>query len=86
MLCFVFGDLHYSKDTKYYCYIRYISDTEVSEKNHKGIRASPPKQVAELIAQLKCNYTNAHSVGNNQELEVIVQQENYNIADITETG
>lgn len=39
-----------------------------------------------LTAQLKCNYTNARSMGNNQELEAIVQQENYDIADITERG
>ena len=38
------------------------------------------------IAQLKCIYTNAHSMGNKQEeLEAIVQQGNYYIVAITET-
>ncbi|PKU49676.1 mitochondrial fission process protein 1 [Limosa lapponica baueri] len=39
-----------------------------------------------LGAQLKCIYTNARSMGNKQEqLEAIVQQENYDIVAITET-
>ncbi|GAB0205446.1 hypothetical protein GRJ2_003010200 [Grus japonensis] len=38
------------------------------------------------VAQLKCIYTNAHSMGNKQEeLEAIVQQENYHIVTIMET-
>ncbi|GAB0204069.1 mitochondrial enolase superfamily member 1 [Grus japonensis] len=38
------------------------------------------------VAQLKCIYTNAHSMGNKQEeLEAIVQQENYDIVAIRET-
>ncbi|GAB0208671.1 hypothetical protein GRJ2_003332800 [Grus japonensis] len=38
------------------------------------------------VAQLKCIYTNAHSMGNKQEhLETIVQQENYDIVAVTET-
>ncbi|PKU46846.1 nipped-b-like protein [Limosa lapponica baueri] len=38
------------------------------------------------IAQLKCIYTNACSMGNKQEeLEAVVQQENYDIVTITET-
>ncbi|GAB0197903.1 mitochondrial enolase superfamily member 1 [Grus japonensis] len=38
------------------------------------------------VAQLKCIYTNAHSMGNKQEdLEAIVQQENYDTVTITET-
>ena len=37
------------------------------------------------IAQLKCIYTNAYSMGNKQEeLEAIVQQENYDMAAIME--
>jgi len=36
-------------------------------------------------AQLKCIYTNASSMGNKQEeLEAIVQQDNYNLVAITE--
>ncbi|KAK4832941.1 hypothetical protein QYF61_026584 [Mycteria americana] len=42
--------------------------------------------VAGSIAQLNCIYTNAHSTGNKREdLEAIVQQENYDIVAITET-
>ena len=38
------------------------------------------------IAQLKCIYTNAHSMGNKQEeLEAIARQGNYNVVTITET-
>ncbi|GAB0202541.1 hypothetical protein GRJ2_002719700 [Grus japonensis] len=37
-------------------------------------------------AQLKCIYTNAHSMGNKQEeLEAIVQQDSYDLVAITET-
>ncbi|GAB0184113.1 hypothetical protein GRJ2_000876600 [Grus japonensis] len=58
---------------------------EVPENGHIGIRASPSKKVAGSIAQLKCIYTNAHNMGNNQEeLEAIVQWENYGIVAITE--
>ena len=35
-------------------------------------------------AQLKCIYVNAHSMGNKQELEAIVQQANYDFFDIME--
>jgi len=39
-----------------------------------GISPSPPKKVARSIVQMKCIYTNAHSIGNKQkELEAIVQ-------------
>ncbi|PKU36680.1 adaptin ear-binding coat-associated protein 1 [Limosa lapponica baueri] len=45
-----------------------------------------PKMGVKLGAQLKGIYTNAHSMGNKQEeLEAIVQQENYDIVAITET-
>ncbi|GAB0206524.1 hypothetical protein GRJ2_003118000 [Grus japonensis] len=38
------------------------------------------------MAQLKCIYTNVHNMGNKQEeVEAIVQQENYDIVAITET-
>ena len=37
-------------------------------------------------AQLKCLYTNAHSMGNKQEeLETVVQLEKYNLIAVTET-
>ena len=39
-----------------------------------------------MTAQLKCLYTNARSMGNKQEeLEAIVQQENYDIVATKET-
>lgn len=42
--------------------------------------------MAGQLAQLKCIYTNARSMGNKQEeLEAIVQQGNYDIVAITET-
>ena len=45
-----------------------------------------PAKVTGSLAQLKCIYTNAYSMGNNQEdLEAIVQQENVDIAAISET-
>jgi len=38
------------------------------------------------MAQLKCIYTNAHSMGDKQEeLEAIVQQDSYDLVAITET-
>ncbi|KAK4826796.1 hypothetical protein QYF61_011604, partial [Mycteria americana] len=63
-----------------------LETTEAPENGHVGIRASPPKKVAGSIAQLKCIYTNARSMGNKQEeLEAIVQQENYDRVAIMET-
>ena len=59
---------------------------EVPENGHVRIRVSPSKKVAGTIAPLKCIYTNACSMGNKQEeLEAILQQENYDIVAITET-
>ena len=41
---------------------------EEGEKNcHKGIWEGSSKKVTQLIAQLKCLYTNACSAGNKQE-------------------
>lgn len=40
----------------------------------------PHKKVVGLVAQLKCIYTHARSMGNKQEkLEAVVQQERYDI-------
>ena len=45
-----------------------------------------PKLRGKSAAHLECMYTNARSMGNKQEeLEAIVQQESYDIVDITET-
>ncbi|XP_035169883.1 uncharacterized protein LOC118159406, partial [Oxyura jamaicensis] len=55
---------------------------ETPEYGQKGIRASPSQKVA----QLRCIYTNARSMGNKQEeLEATVLVGNYNVAAITET-
>ncbi|KAK4826884.1 hypothetical protein QYF61_012072 [Mycteria americana] len=52
-------------------------------KAHKGCSSMKETRV---IAQLKCLYTNARSMGNKQEeLEAIVHQENYDMVAITET-
>ncbi|GAB0180585.1 maestro heat-like repeat-containing protein family member 7 [Grus japonensis] len=68
-----------SKDT------RTIDGLETME-GQVGIRASPLKKVTGSIAQLKCIYTNARSMGNKQEeLEAIDQWENHDTVPITET-
>ncbi|KAK4810734.1 hypothetical protein QYF61_007708 [Mycteria americana] len=52
----------------------------------KDVKRKLPTLVAGSIAQLKCIYTNVRSMSNKQEeLEAIVQQENYDIVAITET-
>ena len=62
-----------------------LETTEAPKNDHVGMMASPPKKGAGLIAQLKCIYFNASSMGNKQEeLEAIVQQENYDLGAITE--
>ncbi|GAB0208309.1 hypothetical protein GRJ2_003296600 [Grus japonensis] len=72
-----------SKDTKV---VNALETTEMPETSHIGIRASPCKKVAGSTAQLKYIYNNARNTGNKQEeLEAIVQQENYDIVAITET-
>ena len=55
---------------------------ETHEYGHQCIRATAtPKE-----AQLRCLYSNAHSMGNKQEeLEVIEQSESYDMVAITET-
>jgi len=63
-----------------------LETTEAPENGHIGIEASSPRKVAASIAQLKCIYNNARSTGNRQEeLEAIMQQENYNVVAIKET-
>ncbi|PKU49495.1 nipped-b-like protein [Limosa lapponica baueri] len=59
---------------------------EAHVNDQVGIRASPTKNVMGSIAQLKCIYTNAHTMGNKQqELEAIVQPVNYDIVAVTDT-
>ncbi|PKU29698.1 adaptin ear-binding coat-associated protein 1 [Limosa lapponica baueri] len=49
------------------------------------VRPSCTKKVVGPVAQLKCFYTNARSMGNKQEeLEATVQQESYDVVTITE--
>ncbi|GAB0189311.1 maestro heat-like repeat-containing protein family member 7 [Grus japonensis] len=63
-----------------------LETAEAPENSHIRIRTSSPTKVEGSIAQLKCIYTNACSIGNEQEeLEAIVQQENYDIVAIMET-
>ena len=52
----------------------------------KGIKELSFKEVTGPAAQLKCFYTNAHSLANKQqELEATVLLENYGIVVVTET-
>ena len=67
------GDPCSSKDTRV---IDVLETTEAPESGHVEIRASSPKKVAGSIAR---------TMGNKQEeLETIVQLENYDIVAITE--
>ena len=77
------GDPRNSKDVRV---VDMLETTEAPENSHIGIRACPPIKVAGSVAQLKCIYSNACSMGNKQEeLEAIVQLENYDTVAITET-
>ncbi|PKU38486.1 nipped-b-like protein [Limosa lapponica baueri] len=52
----------------------------------RNLKGCSPKKVAQPTAQLKCLYTNAHSMGNKQEeLEATMLLESYDIVAITET-
>ena len=62
------------------------TNRETSVKCLKGIRVCSSKKASRSIAQLKCLYTNAHSMGNKQEeLEATVQLESYVLIGIAET-
>ena len=77
------GNLCSSKEARV---IDVLETAEAPQNGHIGIRASPPKKLVGSIVQLKCIYTNACSMSNTQEeLEAIVQQENYDILAVTET-
>ena len=55
-------------------------------KGQAGLRTSKCKKVLGTSIHLKCIYTNAHSMGNKQEeLEALMQQENYDVVTIPET-
>jgi len=68
-----------SKDARV---IEVLEITEAPENGHRGIRTFPTKKRWEL----NCIYANAQSMHIKQEeLEAIVQRENYDIVTITET-
>ena len=74
------GDPCGSKDAKV---IDMLEATEAPENDDVGTSASLPKKVSGSIAQVKCIYSNACSVGNKQEeLEAIVQLENDDVTAI----
>ena len=76
------GDPCDSKDVRV---VDLLETTEAPENSHTGIRACSSKKVAGSVAQLKCIYSNACSMGSKQEeLEAIVQLENYDTIAITE--
>ncbi|PKU47468.1 rna-directed dna polymerase from mobile element jockey-like [Limosa lapponica baueri] len=63
-----------------------LATTEGTKHGRVGNRARPPQRVAGQSAQLKCIYTNTHSMGNKQEkLEAIVWHESYDVVAVTET-
>lgn len=55
-----------------------LGTAEALGNTHAGIGASSHEKAVGLITQMKCIYTYAYSMGNQQEeVEPIVQQENY---------
>jgi len=63
-----------------------LETTEAPDNGHIGIRASTSGKVVGSIAQLKCIYANACSMGIKQEeLEAVVLLENKDIVAVTET-
>lgn len=49
----------------------------------RGLWGGSSKKVMWMIAQLKCLYTNAFSMGNRQEIDTMMQLENYYLIAIT---
>lgn len=74
--------IQFGKDTRI---IHVLEITEAPENGHIGLKASSHKKVAGSIAQLRCIYTNAYSMGNKEELEAIMQQQNHYIVASTDT-
>lgn len=54
------------------------------ELSHR-IREGSSKKVMQLVAQAKCLYTNVCNTANKQEMEAMVQSENYDLIAIMET-
>jgi len=67
------GDPRSSKDVRV---VNALGTTEAPENSHTGVRVSPQIKVGGSIAQLKCTYTNAHSMNRQEEVEALVQLEN----------
>jgi len=62
------------------------ANKETSVKHPKGNKGCSSMKVTRSTAQMKCLYTNAHSVGNKQEeLEATVLLESYDLIALTET-
>lgn len=62
------------------------NNSETPVNCHKGLRVSSSEKGMWPIAQLKCLYTNAHSMGNKQEeLAAVAHMENCDLIAITET-
>lgn len=57
---------------------------EKPQNSPRGAWEGSSKKITWPIAQLKCFYTNTCSIRNKQELEVVVQLENYVLIAITE--
>lgn len=49
------------------------------------IREGSSKKVMQLVAQAKCLYTNVYNTAKKQEMEAMVQSENYDLIAIMET-
>lgn len=54
-------------------------------KYFEGIKELSSKKATGSAVQLKCLYTNTHSLGNKQELEATVLLQNHNVVAIAET-
>ena len=62
------------------------ANRETPVKYRNGIKVCSSKKVTRLTAQVKCLYTNARSMGNNQEeLEATMLLESYDLVAVTET-
>ncbi|KAK4828983.1 hypothetical protein QYF61_001639 [Mycteria americana] len=62
------------------------ANKETSMEHLKGNKEYSTRKVTWPTAQMKCHYTNAHSMGNKQEeLEATVLLESYDLVAITET-
>jgi len=61
------------------------ANRETPVKDLRGIRGCCSKKMTQPTAQLKCLYTDAHSMGNKQKLEVTVLLESYDLIALIET-